>query len=119
MPTLNAVRPGPARYPRGEDVIATEGGARVPEDEGADQGEARDLFTTTEAAAQLGITQGAVKAAITVGTLKAVRINPRLNMVTAAAIEEYRREHLRRQGRPRGSRNRPKGEGEHDAGDDA
>jgi hypothetical protein len=57
MPTLNAVRPGPARYPRGEDAIATEGGARVPEDEGADQGEARDLFTTTEAAAQLGITQ--------------------------------------------------------------
>jgi len=129
MPTLNAVRGRdrmtdahrgaalsyPARYPSGEDAIVTEGGARVAEDEGA----GRDLFTTAEAAAQLGIKQTAVKAAITLGTLKAVRINPRLNMVTAAAIEEYRREHLRRQGRPKGSRNQPKGEGKHDAGDDA
>ncbi len=115
MPTLDAVRPRPARYPSGEDAIATKGGARVAEDE--DEG--RDLFTTAEAAAQLGIKQTAVKAAITLGTLKAVRINPRLNMVTAAAIEEYRATHLRRQGRPKGSRNRPRKEGEHDTGDDA
>jgi len=117
MPTPNAVRvrgrgrahrgatlPRPTRYPSGGDTHATKGGARVAEDEG----EGRNLFTTAEAAAQFGIKQTAVKAAITLGTLKAVRINPRLNMVTAAAIEEYRREHLGRQGRPRGSRNGPK-----------
>lgn len=28
------------------------------------------------------------------------RINPRLNMVTAEAIEQYRRDHLGKRGRP-------------------
>jgi len=124
MPTLHAVRGRdrmadahrgaalsyPARYPSGEDAIATKGGARVAEDEG----EERTLFTTAEAAAQLGITQATVKTAITLGTLKVVRIHARLNMVTAAAIEEYRRAHLGQQGRPKGARNRPKSAADED-----
>ena len=123
MPTLNAVRehdrahrgmalPYPARYPSGKDAHVTKGGLRVPKDEG----EGRDLFTTAEAAAQLGITQATVKTAITLGTWKVVRIHARLNMVTAAAIEEYRREHLGQQGRRKGVRNRPKGAGDDTAG---
>lgn len=62
--------------------------------------EERTLFTTAEAAAMLGITHDAVKMAVRVGTLPVERINPRLNMVTRAAIEAYRRDYLGRVGRP-------------------
>ncbi len=65
----------------------------------------RTLFTTAEAAAKLGVAHQSVRSAIRLGTLKAVRINPRLNMVTAEAIDEYRRDHLGKVGRrPRESR---------------
>ena len=71
--------------------------------------EERTLFTTAEAAAMLGITHDAAKMAVRVGTLPVERINPRLNMVTRAAIEAYRRDHLGREGRPKGAKNKPKG----------
>ena len=60
----------------------------------------RTLFTTAEAAAQLGISQNAVQNAIQRGTLEHVPISPRLNMVTLAGIEAYRRAHLGHVGRP-------------------
>jgi len=71
-------------------------------------GEERTLFTTAEAAAMLGIAHETVKAQIRLGRLAAERINPRLNMVTRAAIEAYRRDHLGREGRPKGAKNKPK-----------
>ncbi len=66
----------------------------------------RALFTTAEAAAQLGISQATVKTAVSLGTLRAERVNPRLNLITAEAIEEYRGDHLGRQGRPKGAKNK-------------
>ncbi len=95
--------PLPTRYDRGD---RTRGRARVPEGEG--QGQGRTLFTTAEAAAMLGIAHETVKAQIRLGQLAVERINPRLNMVTAEAIEEYRLTHLRRRGRPKGAKNKPK-----------
>ncbi len=92
--------PRPTRYDRGD---TTRG--RTCMQEGA--GEGRTLFTTAEAAAQLGISHGAVKTAIVLGTLPAERINPRLNMITAEAIAAYRRDHLGRRGRPKGAKNKP------------
>ncbi len=62
--------------------------------------EERTLFTTTEAARQLGISPSTVKDAIATGTMDYVPIHARLNMVTRAAIEAYRRDHLGQQGRP-------------------
>ncbi len=67
----------------------------------------RTLFTTTEAARQLGISPSTVKDAIATGTLEHVPIHARLNMVTLAAIEAYRRDHLGQQGRPKGTKGKP------------
>jgi len=89
----------PTRYDRGD---TTRGRTCVQE------GEGRTLFTTAEAAAQLGISHGTIKTAIVLGTLPAERINPRLNMITAEAIAAYRRDHLGRRGRPKGAKNKPK-----------
>jgi len=89
--------PRPKRYDRGD---TTRGRTCVQE------GEGRTLFTTAEAAAQLGISHGTVKTAIVLGTLPAERINPRLNMITAEAIAAYRRDHLGRRGRPKGAKNK-------------
>jgi len=76
--------------------------------EGGAEGEERTLFTTAEAAALLGIKQSTVKVAVRLGTLQIERVSPRLNLITAASIEAYRRTHLGRRGRPKGARNRPK-----------
>jgi excisionase family DNA binding protein len=54
-------------------------------------------LTTAEAAEVLGLSQGTVKLAITRGTLKARKVS-RINMITSEDLEEYRREHLGRQG---------------------
>jgi len=87
--------PRPARYDKGD---TTRGGrAGVPEDQ------ERALFTTAEAAAQLGVSQATVRTAVNRGTLRAHRVSARLNLITAEAIEEYRRDHLGRQGRPKGA----------------
>jgi hypothetical protein len=56
----------------------------------------------------LGIEHNSVQSAIRLGALQAERIYPRLNTVTAEAIEEYRRNALGRHGRPPGRE--PKGE---------
>jgi len=93
--------PRSTRYDRGD---TTKGRTRVQEGEG----EGRTLFTTAEAAAQLGISQGTVKTAVRLGTLPVERISPRLNLITAEAIAAYRRAHLGRQGRPKGAKNKPK-----------
>ncbi len=108
MMTSNAVRgrgrvrrgsafPRSTRYDKGD---TTRGRTGVPKDQ------ERALFTTAEAAAQLGISQATVKTAVSLGTLRAERVNPRLNLITAEAIEEYRRDHLGRQGRPKGAKNK-------------
>ncbi len=57
-------------------------------------------YTTAQAAEKLGLSHNTIRTAIRLGTLKATLINPRLNVVTAEALEEYRREHLGRRGRP-------------------
>ena len=54
-------------------------------------------LTTAEAAQALGLSQATIKLAITRGTLKAVKVS-RINMITPEALEEYRREHLGKQG---------------------
>ena len=54
-------------------------------------------LTTAEAAQQLGLSQETIKGAIFHGKLKAVKVS-RINMVTPAALEEYRREHLGKRG---------------------
>ena len=54
-------------------------------------------LTTAEAAEALGLSQATVKLAITRGTLKARKVS-RINMITPEDLEEYRREHLGKQG---------------------
>ncbi len=92
----------PTRYDMGN---TTNGRGRVQDGKG---GEERALFTTTEAAAQLGIAPATVKDAIMRGTMEYVPIHARLNMVTRDAIEKYRRDHLGRQGRPKGRKKEAK-----------
>ncbi len=75
--------------------------------EGEGEGEERTLFTTAEAAALLGIKQSTVKVAVRLGTLQVERVSPRLNLITAASIEAYRRTRLGRRGRPKGAKNKP------------
>ena len=90
-------------WPRGryDRVNTTWGRGWVPlEIEGA------TYYTTAEAAAQLGVSHSAIRFAIANGTLESVEVNPRLNMVSAASLEQYRRAHLGRRGRPKGSRNK-------------
>ena len=70
--------------------------------------EEQTLFTVAEAAAQLGISPETLRTAARVGTLNVVRFSPRLNLVTPAAIEAYRRTHLGQKGRPKGAKNKPK-----------
>lgn len=57
-------------------------------------------YTTAQAAEKLGISHDTVRSAIRLGTLPATRITPRLNLVSADAIDTYRREHLGKRGRP-------------------
>jgi len=65
-------------------------------------------YTTTEAAALLGIQPGAVRDAIARGTLAYRPIAPGQNMVPEPALEDYKRRRLGRRGRPKGAKNRPK-----------
>jgi len=102
LPLKGVGLPRPTRYDRGD---TTRGRRCVQEDEG--EGEERTLFTTAEAAALLGIKQSTVKVAVRLGTLQVERVSPRLNLITAASIEAYRRAHLGRRGRPKGAKNKP------------
>ncbi len=65
-------------------------------------------YTTTEAAALLGIQPGAVRDAIARGALAYRPIAPGQNMVPEPALEEYKRKRLGRRGRPKGAKNKPK-----------
>ncbi len=65
-------------------------------------------YTTTEAAALLGIQPGAVRDAIARGVLAYRAIAPGQNMVPEPALEEYKRKRLGRRGRPKGVKNKPK-----------
>ncbi len=60
----------------------------------------RTLFTTAEVAAMLGLSQYAIKSAIRRGTLESVLASPHVRLVSQAAIDTYRREHLGHVGRP-------------------
>jgi len=71
----------------------------------------RALYTTAEAAAKLGVAHVTVRDAIRRGVLEKVAVNERLNMVPEDALEQYRRTHRGRRGRPKGSRNRPLAQG--------
>lgn len=57
-------------------------------------------YTTAQAADALGISHDTVRSAVRLGTLAVTRINPRLNLISAEAIEHYRRDHLGKRGRP-------------------
>ncbi len=67
---------------------------------GMERDEERTHFTTTEAAALLGITQQGVHSAIRRGHLQTELVNPRLRLIPRRAIEAYRRERLGQVGRP-------------------
>jgi hypothetical protein len=61
-----------------------------------------DLFTVTEAAAELGLSPSALRSAINYGSLHPIRLDRRTNMLSREEIERYRREHLGQRGkRPR------------------
>ncbi len=92
--------PRPTRY---DKESTTPGRARVPlVIDGITH------YSTAEAAARLGLKLPTVKDAIATGTLAYRAVGPRLNMVPEPALEEYRRTHLGRRGRPKGARNKPK-----------
>ena len=81
--------------------------------------EGRPLYTTTQAAEMLGVSLSTIQDAIKRGVLAYEQISPRLNMITAEAIETYRRERLGRRGgyRP-GAGRRPMPEPEATAGEE-
>lgn len=89
-PLVGQVLPWPARC----DSMSRRGRTCVSDGEQ----QQRTLFTTAEAAAMLGVAHITVQDAIRRGALAHVAINPRLNMVTLEAIEEYRRERLGKRG---------------------
>ncbi len=66
--------------------------------EGNTMNEERTLFTTAEVAAQLGLSHVAIRDAIRRGRLGVIRINPRLNMISAEEIDRYRHEVLGKRG---------------------
>jgi len=65
-------------------------------------------YTTAQAAATLGITQIAVQAAIRRGALESEAISPRLRLVSQAAIDAYRANHLGQVGKPSRKKQRMK-----------
>ncbi len=74
-------------------------------------------YSTAEAAELLGLKLSTVKNAITTGVLAYREIGPRKNMVPEPALEEYRRTHLGRRGRPKGARNKPKDDTDGEGGE--
>ncbi len=58
----------------------------------------RGWFTLAEAAAQLGITSAALRGAAARKRIHVQQINPRLNIITVAEVERYRREYLGHKG---------------------
>ncbi len=64
-------------------------------------------YSTAEAAERLGLALSTVKGAIATGALAYRAVGPRKNMVPEPALEEYRRAHLGRRGRPKGRKAPP------------
>jgi len=64
-------------------------------------------YSTAEAAERLGLALSTVKGAIATGALAYRAVGPRKNMVPEPALEEYRRAHLGRRGRPKGRKTPP------------
>jgi Helix-turn-helix domain len=58
-----------------------------------------DLFTVTEAAAELGLSPSALRSAINYGSLHPIRLDRRTNMLSREEVERYRREHLGQRGK--------------------
>jgi len=91
--------PRPARY---DKASTARGRARVPlVIDGITH------YSTAEAAERLGLKLSTVQNAIATGALAYREIGPRKNMVPEPALEEYRRTHLGRRGRPKGAKNKP------------
>ncbi len=65
-------------------------------------------YTTAQVAAELGITLIAVQAAIRRGTLESEAISPRIRLVSQAAIDAYRADHLGQVGKPSRKKQRMK-----------
>jgi Helix-turn-helix domain len=57
------------------------------------------LYTTTEAAQELGLSPHSVRYAIGRGVLGVVELDKRTNLIPAAEVERYRREHLGQRGK--------------------
>jgi len=70
--------------------------------------EKRTLFTTVQAAEILGIDQKSVQSAIMRGTLESELLSPRLRVVSQAAIDAYRANHLGQVGHPTRKKQRMK-----------
>jgi predicted transcriptional regulator len=59
----------------------------------------QELVSVATAAKELGITPSAVRSAIAYGSLRAMPIDRRTNMIERAEVERYRREHLGQRGK--------------------
>jgi hypothetical protein len=59
----------------------------------------QDLISVAQAAEELGLTPGAVRAAIKRGFITPVPLDRRTNLVARSEIETYRRAHLGQWGR--------------------
>lgn len=58
-----------------------------------------DMFTITEAAAELGLSPSALRSAISYGSLRPARLDGRTNLIPRHEVERYRREHLGQRGK--------------------
>ncbi len=65
-------------------------------------------YTTAQVAAMLGVGQIAVQSAIKRGTLESELVSPRIRLVSQAAIDAYRANHLGQVGQPSRKKRRMK-----------
>ena len=54
----------------------------------------RDLFTVAEAAGQLGLNPSTVRWQVKNGAIEAIKLSPRVVLISAEEVERYRQEHL-------------------------
>jgi excisionase family DNA binding protein len=55
--------------------------------------------TVTEAAIELGVSPATIRGAIMRGSITAVQLHKRMNLIPRSEVERYRREHLGRPGK--------------------
>jgi excisionase family DNA binding protein len=58
-----------------------------------------NYLTVPQAAADLGLSASALRSAINYGSLRAVRLDGRTNLIHRDEVERYRREHLGQRGK--------------------